>query len=88
MNYGISHDKVHLYQLIKEVIDNSLTAKQRLLDERAGEAKMSKEKEVIWWPGAEMEIDYSLTIEENRKRHEAKKKEFAEKYPECVLYAN
>ena len=47
------------------------------------------EKEVVWWPDeAASIIDYSLTPEENRKKYEEKKKEFVEKYPECVIYVN
>ena len=50
------------------------------------EVEIKKEREVLWWPGEERTYDYSLTPEENRKRHEEKKKEFVKKYPERVLY--
>ena len=45
-----------------------------------------REREVIWYFGEEMDIDYTITYEENRKRREEKEQEYLEKHPNARIY--
>ena len=55
---------------------------------------MGKEREVVWWPDEKATLEAyfnygsTLTSEEKRNLYEEKKKEFVEKYPNSVIYAN